>query len=132
MTTTEHERRWAEIEQRRAKATEPFKQLCAPFLGVAVDTPVARRLRDAQWAHQEYRDAHGQDRNMGGYDLSLGVRVVADQLARDIEDAAATAGQDPATIAWVLAGLRCPRRPFCTGCGACFTVTSPLRPMGDA
>lgn len=33
-----------------------------------------------------------------------------------------------AVIAWVAAGLRCPWQPFCTGCVACQTVTSPLRP----
>jgi hypothetical protein len=52
----------------------------------------------------------------------------ADQFARDIESAAHEAGQDPATIAWVVAGLRCPDKPFCTGCRSCFTITAPLRP----
>lgn len=61
----------------------------------------------------------------------LAVRICADQFAREIEDAAHGAGQDPATIAWVTAGLRCPARPFCTGCRHCFTITAPLRPNGE-
>jgi len=54
------------------------------------------------------------------------VRVTADSLAALI-DATATAKQDAYTIAWVVAGLRCRRQPFCAGCGACQTVTSPHR-----
>jgi hypothetical protein len=64
---------------------------------------------------------HGYDEEAG-----LAVRVTADSLAGQI-DAAATAKQDAYTIAWVVAGRRCRRQPFCVGCGACQTVTSPHR-----
>ncbi len=30
-------------------------------------------------------------------------------------------------VTWVLAGMRCPKRPFCTGCQGCFTITAPNR-----
>lgn len=84
------------------------------------------RVVEAFRAVSEWRYANnqrGQDHELE----RLAVRICADQFAREIEDAAHAAGQDPATIAWVVAGLRCPARPFCTGCDACFTVSAPHR-----
>lgn len=93
---------------------------------------VLTRLRDALEALRAYRRAHNQN-DFGGYEEKLAVRIVADQFAVDIESAAGDrADLDLYTIAWVLAGIRCPRRPFCRGCPACFTITSPHREAGDA
>jgi hypothetical protein len=89
-----------------------------------------RRVVKAFSAVRNWRDVNNQRMHSDELE-ALAVRVCADQFARDIEDAASGSQHDPATIAWVLAGLRCPRRPFCQGCRACFTITSPLRPMGD-
>jgi hypothetical protein len=100
------------------------------YRGRRGELPVAKRLSEAIWALREWRDANGQDRNMGDGELNLGVRVVADALAGEIA-AFATAEQDASTVAWVLAGLRCPAQPFCTGCRSCQTVTAPHRLTGD-
>jgi hypothetical protein len=89
-----------------------------------------RRVVKAFSAVRNWRYANNQQLHTDELE-ALSVRVCADQFARDIEDAASGGPHDPATIAWVLAGLRCPRRPFCRGCRACFTITSPLRPTGD-
>lgn len=125
-------------QQRRRESTrEPFERLCMPYLGLrrflahgGSELPVFRRLDKALTAYREFRHAHNQDLNMGDGELNLCVRVVADQFASDIA-ACAGAEQDAETIAWVLAGLRCPRRPFCQGCVACFTITTPMRPHGQ-
>jgi hypothetical protein len=130
---TDHDRRWAEIERRREAAEGPFRELCSGFLQLvpgrgAAGVRTLRRLSRALAALTEYRDAHNQARNLGGGELILGVRVVADELAAQIQEAAGP-GQDPTTISWVLAGLRCPSQPFCAGCTTCFTVTAPTRPI---
>jgi hypothetical protein len=123
--------RWARVDARRAKADGPFQQLCSGFLHLSGWSTgrTAKRLDKALWALREFRDAHGQERNMGSGELILAVRVVADELAGQIQEAAGDPvhGADPATIAWVLAGMRCPSKPFCTGCTACFTITAPNR-----
>jgi hypothetical protein len=128
---TDHDRRWAEIEARQAAAKQPFDTLVSGFLHLSGwgTGRTANRLKRALWALQEYRDAHQQSRNMGDGELILSVRVVADELAAQIQEAAPTTSVDPATIAWVLAGMRCPSQPFCTGCQSCFTITAPLRPV---
>lgn len=123
----------ADKRKRVEKARGPFEAVM-PYLGIdrgsfmqnLPGAAVALRVDRAADAVREWRyanDQRGQDREIE----TVAIRVAADQFARDIEDAAADTGQDPATIAWVVAGLRCPRRPFCTGCNACFTVTSPHR-----
>lgn len=87
--------------------------------------PVYRRLEEALQAMRSHRRLNNQaDRQED--EVSLGVRIVADSMASEIS-AAAGEGQDSATIAWVVAGLRCPSRPFCRGCDACFTVDAPHR-----
>lgn len=126
------DRRWAEIEERQKKAEGPFHELVAPFLDLAGWSTgrTAKRLDRALWALRGYRSAHQQSENMGDGPLTLSVRVVADELANQIQEAASDPsehGVDPATIAWVLAGMRCPSQPFCTGCTACFTITAPNR-----
>jgi hypothetical protein len=122
----------AERRQRQEKAEGPFKELVSPFLDLAGWSTgrTAKRLKNALWALHEYRSAHQKDENMGSGPLTLSVRVVADELANQIQEAAsdpAEHGVDAATIAWVLAGMRCPSQPFCTGCTACFTITAPNR-----
>lgn len=127
---------WLVKKHREEERTEaPFRELVVSFLGVSRYTgttfvpkrlPIFERLDKALQALREFRRARNQ--GFGGPDeeVGLAVAVVADELAAQI---AAKAGPeyDHATVAWVLAGLRCPRQPFCTGCPACFTVTSPLR-----
>lgn len=119
-------------DKRRAAAEGPFQKLCMGFLHLAGWSTgrTASRLDQAMRALREYRDAHGQGRNMGHGETILAVRVVADELAAQIQEAASGGGQDEATIAWVLAGLRCPDQPFCTGCRSC--VTAPNRPIDGA
>lgn len=121
---------WAERDARRAAAQARFDRLCAGFLhlGKAGHNRIGARLEAALSALRGYRDAHNQDRNVGNGETILAARVVADELAAQIQESAGP-GQDPATIAWVLAGLRCPNQPFCTGCQGCFTITSPHRPV---
>lgn len=121
------EPRW--LVERRARierARGPFDELCAVGM-VNVDhrAPVLDRVRRALGALREWRRANNQDER---YDeeAALAVRTVAESMASEIH-AAAGGGQDPATIAWVVAGLRCPRRPFCPGCAACFTIDAPHR-----
>lgn len=129
---------WLVRQRLKEERTEgPFRELVARFLGVGRYTPGGRkfvpehlpvfeRLDKALTALREFRRARNQ--RFGGPDeeIGLAVAVVADELAAQIA-AKASPEHDHATVAWVLAGLRCPRRPFCTGCPACFTVTSPLR-----
>jgi hypothetical protein len=125
------------IAERRAgieAAREPFEAIL-PYLdldegdgwGRRKGSRALHRLKEATKALHRWRSVNNQQ--MQGNEVEkLAVRVVAAQMADDIAEA--STGQDPHTIAWVLAGLRCPRRPFCTGCNACFTVTSPLRHSG--
>jgi hypothetical protein len=134
--TASREPRWVtEQRQRIEKARGPFEAVM-PFLGVDRGSfssmpprrgaVVADRVVRAARAVREWRSANGQ-RMQDDEIEQLAIRIAADQFARDIEHAAAITGQDPDTIAWVVAGLRCPRVPFCTGCDGCFTVTSPHR-----
>lgn len=121
----------AEKNARIEKARGPFERLRG-LMSVqryramgAGELPVYRRLNDALWALRDWRLANNQQQRMED-EVSLCIRVVNDSMASEIS-AAAGAGQDPATIAWVVAGLRCPLRPFCQGCDACFTVDAPHR-----
>lgn len=126
---------WARVEQRREASRGPFEKLCINFLGLdrygrtnGRELPVFGRLRDALAALDEFRRAHNQDGLHAYEEVELSVRVVADELANQIQHATGPE-HDPATIAWVLAGMRCPSQPFCTGCRSCFTITSPNRPI---
>ena len=119
-----------EKRAREAKTEGPFRELCSPYLGLrgyGHGVPAADRLERAEWARLEFRRARGQQTNMGREDVTMAVRIVADTMASEIS-AAAGDEQDSVTVAWVLAGLRCPSRPFCTGCPSCQTITSPTRP----
>jgi hypothetical protein len=87
--------------------------------------PAFKRLQEALYAVRDWRYI-SNTRTGSDEEIALAVRVVADTLANQIQ--AAATDQDQATIAWVVAGLRCPSQPFCTGCTSCQTVTSPLRP----
>jgi hypothetical protein len=119
-------------QQKKDKALEEFSRLCSGWMDVDQGgvwdqrpLPVYRRLREALRALRSHRRLNNQQEREED-EVSLGVRIVADAMAGEIS-AAAGEGQDPNTIAWVVAGLRCPRRPFCLGCDACFTVDSPHR-----
>jgi hypothetical protein len=125
--TPEFDRR-AELGVRREETEGPFKALCQRFLSLSgwASGPTAKRFSEALWALRRFRDARNQDRDMGGGEVILAVRVIADELARQIQ-AKAGPEQDPATIAWVVAGMQCPAQPFCTGCTTCATIMSPGR-----
>jgi hypothetical protein len=116
-------------DARREKAEGPYKKW-AGYLHLANwghGLPVFERLRDADRAIREQR--HANNVRGGDYEgLTLAVRVCAATFADQIA-AAAPDPSDP-TLLWVLAGLRCTLRPFCTGCTACQSITSPLRPSG--
>lgn len=121
----------AEREAAQDAALPAFRRW-SPFLhlhryghGVPSFDKYVRALRDVRaWRHAS--NTRGED-----YEPEvLAVRVVADALAEQVL-AAATDQQDPATVAWLAAGLRCPLQPFCTGCPACQTVTAPGRPCNE-
>jgi len=131
--TAPDEPRWL-VEQRKRieKARGPFEAI-RRFLHVDRGDvwgrgrlPVYEKLNTALAALREWRHANNQqDRTED--QVCLSIRVVCDAMATQIGEAGAGAGQDPATIAWVVAGLRCPSRPFCQGCESCFTVDAPHR-----
>lgn len=133
MASEEFDRQRAERQQRIEKARGPFEAIrrymhVARFTGGKWSTdelPVFRRLHDALNALSEWRMAN-QQRNEYQDEIALSIRIVADSMASEIA-AAAGADQDPQTIAWVVAGLRCPLRPFCRGCDACFAIDAPHR-----
>lgn len=129
MTYSPPEPAWLTKQRARIeRARGPFEAI-RDYMGLADwgrGAPVGRRLHDALAALREWRNANNQNHSPSD-DLMLSVRIVADQLASEIEGAAGPE-HDRATVAWVLAGMRCPLRPFCTGCRACFTITSPHRP----
>lgn len=122
--------RWVvEKEERIEKARGPFEAILR-FMHVDMGDwrggrlPVYERLDKALSALRQWRYVNNQqDRTED--QISLAIRIVCDAMATQITEAGA--GQDPATIAWVVAGLRCPRRPFCKGCPGCFTVDAPHR-----
>jgi hypothetical protein len=135
----EHDRKMAERDQKIEKARGPFDAV-RPFMwlhrrnwlrpGSPSEAPVLARVIKAVAAVRQWRYVNNQQMQTDEMEV-IAVRVAADQFAADILNAAHDAGQDPTTIAWVVAGLRCPARPFCTGCRSCFTITSPLRPTGE-
>lgn len=114
-------------EEELAANTPKFEPL-ARYLSLADFGWGSRTFRRLQAAASTVREQRRLTNYRGGdYEAEiLSVRLVADALAEQI--LAAADGRDADTIAWVAAGLRCPRDPFCAGCNACQTVTSPLRP----
>lgn len=88
-------------------------------------TSVMAKLDKALHALREWRSANQQSQRTDD-EVALAIRIVTDAMATEIRDAAGER-QDPTTIAWVVAGLRCPRQPFCRGCDSCFTVDAPHR-----
>jgi hypothetical protein len=131
MPESDFDRRRRARDERIEKARGPFKAL--PAWRIDFGDPwsnrkapaVVTKLRDALFALREWRRANNQQERDDD-EVSLAITIVAGTMAGEIA-AAATSQQDSATIAWVVAGLRCPRRPFCTGCESCFTVDAPHR-----
>lgn len=131
--TEETEPRWLVEQRRRVEAARaPFEAIMR-FLHVDIGDiwrgprlPVYEKLDKALAALREWRHANNQQQRTEDQ-VALAIRIVCDAMAGEIADAAGAGGQDPATIAWVVAGLRCPRRPFCKGCESCFTVDAPHR-----
>jgi len=129
--TTADEPRWqTEQKKRIEQARGPFEAILR-FLHVDTGDvwgrgrlPVYEKLDKALSALRQWRWANNQQDRIEDQ-VCLSIRVVCDAMATQIAEAGA--GQDPATIAWVVAGLRCPRRPFCHGCESCFTVDAPHR-----
>jgi hypothetical protein len=116
------------------KARGPFDQIM-PFLGLALRSGFTcgradrlhGRVTQALSALREWRRANNQQERPDD-EVTLAIRVTAAELATQLaETADGRTDLDSATIAWVLAGLRCPAAPFCEGCTACFTVTAPNR-----
>jgi hypothetical protein len=114
--------------EREAKALPAFERW-RDFLGLheyGYGVPAFQRLKEAMYAVRGWR--YASNTRGGDYETAtLAVRVCADTFASQIA-AAATPECDEHTIRWVVAGLRCPSAPFCTGCPACQTVTAPERP----
>lgn len=129
MPETEWERR--QREERKAKADERFqrsRRWLGRLRGYGQDVPAFKRALEAQWDIREHRQSH----NLRGGDheeLHIALNVARETWAMEIQEACQ--GQpdlDPHTVAVIVAGLRCPARPYCTGCPSCQTVTAPTRP----
>lgn len=90
--------------------------------------PAFRAARQAQWDIQSFRRANNyQGRDYE--DLHVALNVARETWAGEIQEACqGDPDLDPHTVAVIVAGLRCPSRPYCTGCPACQTVTAPTRP----
>lgn len=124
------EDRRREAHRAETKANFERSKRFAHMGGFRVGQPVFEAVKQAMWDIREYRQAYNQLHEF--YDeVATAVTATADALAIAIEDAASSAAMplDDDTIRWVVAGMRCPARPFCTGCASCQTITSPLRPM---
>lgn len=131
----EHDRKMKAMKERIEKARGPFERLARPFLGLEIrsgwDRGRADRLfekvSDGLRALQEWRRSNNQQERHED-EVILSIRVTALELATQLEETASGRSDlDAATIAWVLAGLRCSAAPFCEGCNACFTITAPNR-----
>lgn len=126
-TEWERRRREAELADADARFTRSRR-----WLGSLRDwgegVPAFRKAREAQWDIRSQRRA----RNVAGRDyedLHIALNVARETWASEIEQACQ--GQpdlDPHTVAVIVAGLRCPARPYCTGCPSCQTITAPTRP----
>jgi hypothetical protein len=115
-------------DERREEALVEFHRW-SDRLHVDRRSPVWRRVETATRAIRGWRNL-SQWKGDVDEQAQLVVRVAAESFA-DTITAAAGPEHDAATIAWVVAGLRCPSRPFCTGCVACQTVTAPTRPCTE-
>jgi len=115
--------------ERAMRRREEAEQRVKPwlrFLGLHHSSLLRKRVREAAGARLDHQQT-SQTLSFDMYEIAeLCARVTADTLASQIE-AAADGEQDFYTIRWVVAGLRCPAKPFCTGCIACQTVTAPTR-----
>ncbi len=124
---------WIAEKKQRIEAARPAFEALPMWLtlnygsvfGKRFPTSVMAKLDKALRVLREWRYANQQSERPDDV-VALAIRVVADAMATEIRDAAGD-GQDPATIAWVVAGLRCPRQPFCRGCDSCFTIDAPHR-----
>lgn len=131
MPESDFDRQMRARDERIEKARGPFQALPAwridfgDVWGHRKAPAVVKKLREGLAALREWRRANNQQESADD-EVSLAITIVADTMAGEIA-AAATNQQDSTTIAWVVAGLRCPRRPFCTGCESCFTVDAPHR-----
>lgn len=127
---------WLVKQKARIEAARiPFNDLVLDRLGLDLGSwdsrGPARRLFNkvdrALSALREWRRANNQQESPQDA-VVLAIRVTAAEIATQLDESAAGRPDlDPATIAWVLAGLRCPAAPFCEGCNACFTITAPNR-----
>ena len=118
-------------EQRLAKAQVGFDR-SRRWLGRLRDfgwgVPVFTRALDAQRDIREHRLATGY-RGADYEDLHVTLNVARETWATEILAAAAgDPDMDAHTVAVIVAGLRCPSRPYCTGCPSCQTITAPTRP----
>lgn len=126
--TYEQRRRRERIEAARVRFDRSRKYL---HLGDRWRLRVFTSAVEAAADIREWRDANNQAR--GDYEDEVVVLNVAREVwADEIQEAAAEDPlMDPVTVATILAGLRCPSRPYCTGCVACQTVTAPHRPCRE-
>lgn len=85
------------------------------------------RVRAAWLAVREWRDANNQHHHRED-EQCLAIRWTAETAAGDLA-AHADPDHDRQTVAAIVAGLRCGRRPFCRGCERCFTIEAPNRPI---
>jgi hypothetical protein len=128
---------WVTEQNKRIEAARPaFEALPSwltvnfgSVLGKRHPTSVLTKLDNALRALREWRRANNQQQRPDD-EVALAIRIVCDAMATEITQSAG-AREDPATIAWVTAGLRCPRQPFCTGCDSCFTIDAPHRHDAD-
>lgn len=115
-------------EREKASATVEFEKWrwALSLAGWGYRLPAFRAIQEALQAIGEQRRTSGY-RGLDYETETVAVRVLGRHFANEVQ-AAATDEHDPATIAWVIAGLRCPAQPFCTGCSSCFTIAAPIRP----
>lgn len=123
--TWEQRQRRERIEKARVRLERSRKYL---HLGDRWRLRAFTKAVEAAADIREWRQANNQAR--GDYEDEVVVmNVVREVWADEIQEAAAGDPQmDPHTVAVILAGLRCPSRPYCRGCPACQTVTAPTRP----
>lgn len=126
---------WGDIEREIAErkceeeAALPGFDRWRKFLhlaGFGWDVTAFKRLVKAREEIDRFRRAN-RTYDYGGYEREIvAIRVAADTFANQIE-AEGFADHDPVTLRWVIAGLRCPQRPFCAGCDSCQSVIAPER-----
>lgn len=121
------------VDEAEAAALRPAFDVIRRFMGLrnyGIDVPAFRRIEDAIRTARDFRRANTNGGQLVSYEpLCLSVRIAADQFAIEIEDHAHDAGSDLdlSTVRTIVAGLRCPARPYCKGCPSCQTITAPVR-----